>query len=148
VGVFTSAEAEGVRAVSRLARRPPASRPVIDFFASGLLHTEKDFYGVTVVGGHPGIIAAANIGGRVKYEDKVPVWISTYLQSGGPLFCDSGAFTVAFTGKTLDFNRVFRFYHQLLKPSPTSTASRPRAASASPSSTRRASPTGARSSGQ
>ena len=115
MGIHAAAAAEGLRAVSRLSRRPPASRPVVEFFASGLLHTEKDFYGVTVVGGRPGIIAAANVGGRVKYEDKVPVWVSTYLQSGGPLFCDSGAFTVAFTGKTLDFNRVFRFYHQLLK---------------------------------
>lgn len=100
--------------MSRLKRRS-SSRPVIDFYASGLLHTEKDFYGVTMVGAKPGIIAAANVGGRLKYEDRVPSWVSTHLQAGGSLFCDSGAFTVAFTGKVLDFNRVFRFYHQLLK---------------------------------
>lgn len=100
--------------MSRLARRSP-SRPVIDFYASGLLHTEKDFLGVTIVGAKPGIIAAANVGGRLRYEEKVPAWVENHLAVGGKLFCDSGAFTVAFTGKVLDFNRVFRFYHQLLK---------------------------------
>jgi hypothetical protein len=101
--------------MSRIHRRPSRIRPVIEFYASGLLHTEKDFYGVTMVGARPGIIAAANVSGRLRYEDKVPPWVSAYLESGGSLFCDSGAFTVAFTGKVLDFNRVFRFYHQLLK---------------------------------
>jgi hypothetical protein len=88
---------------------------VIDFYASGLLHTEKDFLGVTLVGAKPGIIAAANVDGRLRYESKVPAWVANHLAAGGKLFCDSGAFTVAFTGKTLDFNRVFRFYHSLLK---------------------------------
>jgi hypothetical protein len=101
--------------MSRLARRPARTRPVIEFYASGLLHTEKDFQGVTIVGGKPGIIAAAKVGGRVKYEEKVPHWVSAHLRTGGELFCDSGAFTVAFTGQVLDFNRVFRFYLQLLK---------------------------------
>ena len=100
--------------MSRLKRRT-SSRPVIEFYASGLLHTEKDFYGVTIVGARPGIIAAANVSGRLRYEEKVPPWVSAYLESGGSLFCDSGAFTCAFKGKVLDFNRVFRFYHQLLK---------------------------------
>lgn len=101
--------------MSRLARRPPPSRPVIEFFASGLLHTEKDFLGITIVGAKPGIIAAANVGGRLKYEDKVPPWVENHLAAGGRLFCDSGAFTVAFTGKVMDFNRVFRFYLKLYR---------------------------------
>jgi hypothetical protein len=101
--------------MSRLARRPPPSRPVIDFYASGLLHTEKDALGVLMVGAKPGIIAAANAGGKLRYEEKVPGWVADHLRAGGALFCDSGAFTVAFTDKNLDFNRVFRFYHQLLK---------------------------------
>lgn len=100
--------------MSRLARRSP-SRPVIEFFASGLLHTEKDALGALMVGAKPGIIAAANAGGRLRYEEKVPGWAEHHLRAGGALFCDSGAFTVAFTDKALDFNRVFRFYHQLLK---------------------------------
>jgi hypothetical protein len=100
--------------MTRLARRT-GGRPVIEFFASGLLHTEKDFLGVTLVGALPGIIAAANVGGRLRYEEKVPPWVAKHLQAGGRLFCDSGAFTVAFSGKVLDFNRVFRFYLQLLK---------------------------------
>lgn len=107
--------------MSRLARRSP-SRPVIEFFASGLLHTELDFLGVTLAGAKPGLIAATKIKGRTtpKYEDKVPPWVENYLAAGGQLFCDSGAFTVAdFTeadkGIVLDFNKVFRFYHQLLQ---------------------------------
>ena len=100
--------------MSRLARRPLPSRQVIDFYASGLLHTEKDALGVIMVGAKPGIIAAANTGGKLRYEEKVPGWVADHLRAGGQLFCDSGAFTTAFSGKTLDFNRVFRFYKQLL----------------------------------
>jgi hypothetical protein len=101
--------------VSRLARRPSPSRDVIDFYASGLLHTEKDFMGVTIVGAKPGIIAASrDAKGTLHYETKLPHWIESHLRMGGELFCDSGAFTCAFTGQTLDFNRVFRFYLLLL----------------------------------
>jgi len=100
--------------VSRLQRRPPPSRPVIDFYASGLLHTEKDFYGATIVGAKPGIIAASKVSGKLRYETKVPRWIEAHLRTGGQLFCDSGAFGVAFTDKALEFNSVFRFYLQLM----------------------------------
>jgi hypothetical protein len=87
-----------------------------------MTRTEKDFDAAARIGIPPGIRAAEKQGAKVRYyRAKDLPWVVEHVRKGGAIFVDSGAFN-AFrpTAKngSMDWPKIFRFYHDLLDLSP------------------------------